>query len=66
MKYYIKMINRQFGTVKYKRYKCIDGFSEDKTICWKFSKAGGLKIIEDLKREYYRNIRNLEFQLEEA
>lgn len=66
MKYYIKKINKQFNTVQYKRYKCIDGFSSNRDICWKFSKQGALKIIEDLKREYYRNINNLEFTLEEA
>jgi len=50
--------------VEYKRYKCIDGFSKDKTICWQFSKRGAEKIIERLKREYYRNIDNLDFDME--
>ena len=58
------MENHQFGTVQYKRYKCIDGFCKDKTLCWQFSKAGALKIIERLKYEYRRNIDNLEFRLE--
>lgn len=63
-KYYIVKINKQFNTVEYKRYKCIDGFAKDKNICWKFSKQGAMKIIERLKYEYRRNIDNLEFTLE--
>lgn len=66
MKYYIVMHNKQFNTTQYKRYKCIDGFSKDKTICWQFSKQGALKIIERLKREYHHNIKNLVFYIEEA
>lgn len=66
MKYYIRMTNKQFGTIQYKRYKCIDGWCKNKDLCWQFSKQGALKIIERLKREYYRNINNLEFDLEEA
>lgn len=66
MKYYIKMTNKQFGTTEYKRYKCIDGFSKNKSQCWKFSKQGALKIIERLKWEYRRNVENLEFELEPA
>lgn len=66
MKYYIKKINDQFGTVEYKRYKCADGFSRNKQICWQFSKYGALKIIERLKEEYKRNIKNIRFELEEV
>lgn len=66
MKYYIVMHNKQFNTTQYKRYKCIDGFTKDKNICWKFSKQGALKIIERLKREYRHNINNLVFYIEEA
>ena len=70
MKYYIKMYNKQFNRTKYKRYKCIDGFSENKELCWKFSKQGALKIIERLtdkdRSEYRRNLHNLEFSLEAA
>ena len=66
MKYYIRMTNKQTGKVKYKRYKCIDGFSENKGLCWQFSKPGALKIIERLKQEYRMNINNLTFDLEEA
>lgn len=66
MKYYIKMTNTQFGTTRYKRYKCIDGFTENKSLCWKFSKQGAIKIIDRLKQEYYRNINNVIFELEEV
>ena len=63
-KYYIKMTNKHTNIVKYKRYKCIDGFSTNKEECWKFSKQGALGIIERLKKEYYRNLDKLEFELE--
>ena len=66
MKYYIKKINKQFGTVEYKRYKCSDGFSRNKDLCWQFSKQGAEKIIERLKNEYRRNISNITFELETA
>lgn len=66
MKYYIVKVNHQLGTVQYKRYKCSDGFCDNKALCWQFSKAGAEKIIERLKREYRLNIRNLEFRLEAA
>lgn len=66
MKYYIKRTAKQFGTVEYKRYKCIDGFSKKKELCWQFSKQGAEKIIERLKDEYRRNINNVEFELEEV
>lgn len=66
MKYYIRMTNTQTGTVKYKRYKCLDGFTSDKDLCWRFSKNGALSIIERLKKEYWRNISNLIFDLEPA
>ena len=65
-KYYIVKENHQFGTIEYKRYKCIDGFCKDKSKCWQFSKAGAEKIIERLKIEYRANIQNLEFRLEEV
>ena len=66
MKYFIRKTNKQLNTVEYKRYKCIDGFTKDKNLCWQFSKAGALRIIENLKNEYRRNIHNLEFELEEV
>lgn len=64
-KYYIRKTNKQTGKVEYKRYKCIDGFSPNKELCWQFSKQGALRIIERLKNEYRANIHNLEFDLEE-
>lgn len=66
MKYYIRLTNKQTGAVKYKQYKCIDGFNANKTLCWRFSKKGALAIIERLKREYSRNLHNLTFDLEPA
>lgn len=66
MKYYIKMYNKQFNTIKYKRYKCIDGWSTNKEECWKFTKQSAMNIIERLKFEYRRNINNIEFTLELA
>ena len=66
MKYYIVKYNKQFNTIEYKRYKCSDGFTTEKDLCWTFSKQGALNIIERLKYEYRRNIDNLEFYLEEV
>ena len=65
-KYYIRKTNTRTGNIEYKRYKCCDGFSLDKALCWKFSKQGALKIIERLKIEYRANIQNIEFSLEEC
>lgn len=52
-KYYIVMESIHHGKTfkKYKKYKCIEGFSEKKELCWKFSKQGGLNIIERMKRQ---------------
>lgn len=41
--------------IKYKKNKCVDGWTTSPEKCWKFSKNGALKIIEDLKREYRIN-----------
>ena len=70
MKYYIVKINPLFPEnsrfrKEYKQYKCSDGFTNIKEKCWKFSKQGAMKIIERLKREYWRNP-SIEFFLEEA
>ena len=65
MKYYIKMYNPQTDRTKYKQYKCISGFNSNKERCWKFSKQGATKIIEDLKKEYSVNP-HIQFTLEEA
>lgn len=48
MRYYI-VKETKYGK-EYKRYKCIDGFSKNKELCWKFSKQGALSIIERLKK----------------
>lgn len=53
MKYYI-VKETKFGK-EYKRYKCIDGFSSNKDLCWKFSKQGALGIIERLKKQFSVN-----------
>ena len=66
MRYYIKMYNKQFNTIKYKRYKCIDGWSTNKEECWKFTQQSAMNIIERLKLEYRKNINNIEFTLELA
>ena len=68
MKYYIVKKNSQFGTTEYKRYKCTDGFSRNKELCWRFSKQGAIKIIERLKDEYRINVERgyITFELEEA
>ena len=56
-RYYIKMINyiHKKTIEKYRKYKCSDGWSENKKECWKFTKQGALKKIELLKREYHIN-----------
>ena len=56
MKYYIRQ--RRFDSsgrltrTLFKRYKCISGFTADKSLCWKFSKQGAAKIVADFKHEY--------------
>lgn len=66
MKYYIVMTHKNTGIKEYKRYKCIDGFTTRKDLCWQFSKQGALKIIERLKYQYRINIDKLEFTIEAA
>lgn len=66
MKYYIKKINKQFNSIEYKQYKCIDGWNRNKNKCWQFSRKGAEKIITRLRYEYRRNINNLEFEVEEV
>ena len=60
MKYYIRRIRHDRNTgkdlVAYKRYKCIDGFCPDKSVCWKFSKQGARGIIESLNKEYRTDV----------
>lgn len=66
LRYYIRKVNSQFGTIEYKRYKCVDGWSTNKALCWQFTEQGAQKIIERLKNEYRANIMNLSFDLELA
>lgn len=70
MKYYIVMVNKQFNMKEYKKYKCVDGWTRNKEVCWKFSKQGATNIIkrltDNVRSEYRRNLHNLEFFLEEA
>ena len=60
MKYYIRRIRHDKSTgkdlVAYKRYKCVDGFCPDKSVCWKFSKQGARGIIESLNKEYRTDV----------
>lgn len=53
MKYYI--VKETKCKKEYKRYKCIEGFFENKDLCWKFSRQGALGIIERLKRQFAVN-----------
>ena len=64
MKYYIVKINETLNTTEYKRYKCIDGWTLDKNICWQFSKQGAENIIKRLEKAYYRNRDTVSFMLE--
>ena len=70
VKYYIKMISYVTSkkNISYRKNKCVDGWSEDKTKCWKFTKYGALKKIESLKHEYKINYQKglIFFELEEA
>lgn len=45
-KYYV--IKTTKDGVLYKRYKCIDGWTRNKEICWQFSKQGAEKIAKRL------------------
>lgn len=56
MKYYI--VKETKHGKEYKRYKCIDGFSKNKELCWKFSKQGALGIIGRLEKQYAVNYGN--------
>ena len=67
MTYYIKMTDKRDNFVLYKRYKCIEGWTKDKSICWKFSKQGAKGIIKTLMARdanWGRDWR--EYELEEA
>lgn len=70
MKYYIVRVAKYTeGEHKmYKKYKCAYGYSTKKEECWKFSKQGALKIIENLKRQCRVNYEKglVNFYLEKA
>lgn len=50
MKYYV-IKTTKYG-VEYKKYKCIDGWTKDKSSCWKFSKQGADGIAKRLNEQY--------------
>lgn len=51
MKYYVIKTTRD--GIQYKRYKCIDGWTTDKKICWGFSKQGAKNIADRLNATGY-------------
>ena len=55
-KYYVK--KEYNGKILYKRYKCIEGWSADKSMCWQFSKQSALKIAEKEKAAIHPSQRN--------
>ena len=55
-KYYVK--KEYNGKILYKRYKCIEGWSADKNICWQFTKQSALKIAEREKTSIHPSQRN--------
>lgn len=65
MKKYLIVFENGRLRKQYKRYKYIGGWSFTSDGCWKFSKQGALKIIEQLKEEYINN-HNAKFYLEEV
>lgn len=59
MKYYIRRTvydGYHPPLVAYKRCKCVDGFSPDKSVCWRFSKQGASGIIKALNEEFKRYV----------
>ena len=44
MKYFV--IKTTKDGIEYKRYKCIDGWTKNKEICWKFSRQGAKQIAD--------------------
>lgn len=50
MKYYVIKTTRT--GVQFKKYKCIEGWSNTKADCWKFSKQGAQKIADGLNAYY--------------
>ena len=60
MKYYVRMIKTFSNPLEcrtyYKRCKCIDEWSFDRSICWKFSKQGARGIIKRLEQEHQLSV----------
>ena len=50
MKYFV--IKTTKNGIEYKRYKCAEGWTKDKSICWRFSKQGAQKIADRLNELY--------------
>lgn len=50
MKYYV--IRTTKDGIEYKQFKCIDGWTKDKSLCWGFSKQGAQKIADRLNALY--------------
>ncbi len=50
MEYYV--IKTTKSGVEYKKYKCIDGWSENPKECWRFSESGAKTIAERLNELY--------------
>ena len=54
MKYYV--IKTTKNGVEYKRTKCLDYWTKDKSICWQFSKQGAERIAERLNNNIPANL----------
>lgn len=50
MKYFVIRTTR--SGIEYKRYKCSEGWTRNKSICWQFSKQGAQKIADRLNENY--------------
>lgn len=53
-KFYIYRISERNGKKEYKRTKCLDKWTTEKSVCWQFSKQGAKKIVA-CKKEYDRS-----------
>lgn len=70
-KYYlIQMVSSVTGKnkIQYRKYKCSDGWTTNPNECWQFTKAGALKKVESLKKDYHVNYDKglIKFNLVEA
>lgn len=50
MKYFVIKTTKE--GIEYKKYKCIDGWTKNKEICWKFSRQGAKQIADRLNEKY--------------